>query len=396
MNKKKIAILGASYLQRPLVIKAKQMGLETHVFAWRDGNEVEGICDHYYDISILDKDAILAQCKRVQIDGITSIASDIAMPSVNYVAHEMGLSGNSLECTILSTDKFEMRKAFSANGVNCPKFTFFKNPYFSYDLGFTFPVIVKPTDRSGSRGVTKVYEPSNVNNAIEKALENSINGKAIVEEFIEGREFSVEGISFKGKHRILTITDKVTTGEPFFTELEHHQPANINLEQWQTIEKVVIKVLSALNIENGASHTEVILTKDNVVRVIESAGRMGGDWIGSHMVEASTGVDFLKATIKIALGEFDFSQCNGKAKHAYSGVYFITPKPGKIENVEMNIPENSVIKDAHVMLRSGDIIDEQLDGSGKRAAILFYVGDEYSPLDRNSQKFLSFKVENNL
>lgn len=394
MNKK-IAILGASYLQRPLVIKAKQMGLETHVFAWRDGNEVEALCDYYYDISILDKDAILVECKRVGINGIISIASDIAMPSVNYVANEMGLTANSLECTLLSTDKFEMRKALSANGIRCPKFAFFTDLGFSSDLEFTFPVIVKPTDRSGSRGVTKVYEAANVNIAIDKALKNSISGRAIVEEFIEGREFSVEGISFMGEHRILTITDKVTTGEPFFTELEHHQPANINVEQWQTIENVVLKVLSALNIENGASHTEVILTEDNIVRVIESAGRMGGDWIGSHMVQATTGVDFLKATIKIALGEFDFSQCNEKAKHSYSGVYFITPKPGKIENVEVNIPENSFIKDAHVMLGEGDIIDEKLDGSGKRAAIIFYAGNKRSPLDRTSQKFLSFKVEKN-
>ena len=395
MNKKKIAILGASYLQRPLVIKAKQMGLETHVFAWRYGNEVEGLCDYYYDISILDKDAILAQCKRVQIDAITSIASDIAMPSVNHVAHEMGLSGNSLECTKLSTDKFEMRKALSANGVNCPKFAFFKEPDFSHDLGFKFPVVVKPTDRSGSRGVTKVYEPSNVNNAIEKALENSINGRAIVEEFIEGREFSVEGISVNGEHRVITITDKVTTGEPFFVELEHHQPAKINLEQWQSIEKEVLKVLRALKIENGASHTEVFITHDNFISVIESAGRMGGDWIGSHMVEASTGFDYLKATLKIALGEFDLSECDGVANNSYAGVYFITPQPGKIVNIEMNNPKNSIIRDSHIMLREGDVNDEELDGSGKRAAILFYSGDKYSPKDRNSQKFLSFKVENN-
>jgi biotin carboxylase len=389
---KKIAILGASYLQKPLVLKAKEMGLETHVFAWRDGNVVEEICDFYYDISILDKEAILKECKIIGIDGITSIASDIAMPSVNYVAHKLGLVGNSLESTLISTDKFEMRKALTAAGVTCPKFAFFSEPNFTNDAEFTFPVIVKPTDRSGSRGVSKVYEPGKVNESIEKALANSINGRAIVEEFIVGREFSVEGISANGKHKVLTITDKVTTGEPYYVELEHHQPARIDKEQWKAIEQETLKVLYALKIENGASHTEVFLTEHGAVRVVESAGRMGGEWIGSHMVEASTGFDFLKATLKVALGQFDLKDCFGLATYPYSGVYYITPKPGKIEEIELNIEQHPDIKDYHIILGKGAEIDEILDGSGKRAAIIFYSGSKYRPFERNEQDYILFKT----
>jgi len=388
---KKIAILGASYLQKPLVLKAKEMGLETHVFAWRDGNVVEDICDFYYDISILEKEAILAECERIGIDGITSIASDIAMPTVNFVAHTLGLIGNSLESTIISTDKFEMRKALTVAGVICPRFAFFSEPNFTNDQQFTFPVIVKPTDRSGSRGVTKVYEQAKVNEAIQKALANSINGRAIVEEFIVGREFSVEGISVNGVHQILTITDKVTTGEPYYVELEHHQPAQINREQWKAIEEQTLKVLDALRIENGPSHTEVFMTENGSVTIMESAGRMGGDWIGSHMVKASTGFDFLRATLKVALGYFDLKDCFGKAKHQYSGVYYITPRPGRIKEVQINTDQLSDIKDYHLILENGVDVDATLDGSGKRAAVLFYAGNTYAPVDRASQQLINYK-----
>jgi len=367
------------------------MGLETHVFAWKEGNVVENICDFYYDISILDQEAILAACKKIKIDGITSIASDIAMPTVNYVAHQLGLVGNSMESTLISTDKYEMRKALSAGGVKCPRFAFFSEPNFTNEDEFIFPVIVKPTDRSGSRGVTKVYDPMKVHEALEKALANSINGRAIVEEFIVGREFSVEGISTNGKHQILTITDKVTTGEPYFVELEHHQPARISQEQWEAIEQETLKVLDTLKITNGASHTEVFLTEDNSVRVVESAGRMGGEWIGSHMVQASTGFDFLKATLKVALGLFDLTDCHGKIKDLFSGVYYITPNAGIVDEVAVSHHEE--IKDTYVMLGPGATINPLLDGAGKRAAILFYSGDRYCPFERNTQQYIKYTIK---
>ncbi|NGP76678.1 ATP-grasp domain-containing protein, partial [Balneolaceae bacterium YR4-1] len=340
--KKKLAIIGASYLQRPLVEKAKEMGLETHVFAWREGNEVDDISDYYYPISILEKEEILAKCKEIDIDGITSIASDIAMPTVNYIAEKLNLVGNSIAATTISTDKFEMRKALINCGVSCPKFKLYTEPTFNEKEYYKFPVIVKPTDRSGSRGVTKVQNPENVNEAISKALKNSINGRAIVEEFIEGREFSVEFISFKGEHEFLAITDKVTTGAPYFVEIEHHQPAAISDQIKEKIIAEVQKSLKCLNLVNGASHSEVLLTKDGEVKVVEIAGRMGGELIGSHMVPLATGVDFVKAVVKVALGEFNLENFKPIEK-GFSGVYYVIPKAGTISKIIDNSHQYSDI-----------------------------------------------------
>lgn len=318
---KKIAILGASYLQRPLVEKAKEMGLKTHVFAWRDGNVVEDICNYYYDISILDKEKILAKCKEIGIDGIISIASDIAMPTVNYVANELNLVGNPLETTLKTTDKFEMRKALQEASIPCPKFDLHTD-VASVDINsYNYPVIVKPTDRSGSRGVTKVESPSKLIPAINKALENSINKRAIVEEFIEGREFSVEAISYKGKHKVLAITDKVTTGAPYFVEIAHHQPAQISKVIELRIIELTEQVLTGLKIENGANHTELFLTKDGELRVVETAGRMGGDFIGSTLTSLTSGVDTLKAVIDICLSKKPDLDINLKK---FAGILFLS------------------------------------------------------------------------
>jgi biotin carboxylase len=165
---KKIAILGASYLQVPLIKKANEMGLETHVFAWEEGAVGKELASSFYPISILDKESILMKCREIGIHGITTIATDIAMPSVNYVARELNLIGNSLEATLISTDKYEMRKALSSKNIPCPRFSFYEIDNFQNHEGLEFPLIVKPTDRSGSRGVTKVNSIDETNKAVLK------------------------------------------------------------------------------------------------------------------------------------------------------------------------------------------------------------------------------------
>ncbi len=300
--KKKLAILGASYLQKPLVEKANEMGLQTHVFAWKEGNVVEDICDFYYDISILDKEEILKICESLAINGIISVASDAAMPTVNYVANKLNLVGNSMWCSEVTTDKFKMREALSAGQINIPKYLLVTEINSKKaDINVDLPVIVKPVDRSGSRGVTLINEGKNLKAAINNAISESFSSKAIVEEFIEGSEFSVEAISMHGEHRILAITEKTTSGAPYFVELGHKQPARLTFEQKLKIEEITLKSLACLQIENGMSHTELKLSKGDVPVIIEVAARMGGDFIGSVLTTQSTGIDTLKLVIEIAL-----------------------------------------------------------------------------------------------
>lgn len=277
---KKIVIIGANSFQNPLILRAKELGYETHVFAWKDGAIGEKEADFFYPISIIEKEQILEKCKQIKPDAITTIASDLATVTVNYVADKLGLTGNSINCTEKSTNKYLMRKAFYENNIPTPGFEIVENEMQLEKINkLKLPVIAKPTDRSGSRAITKIEKIEELPEAIKNAIENSFEKRAIVEEYIDGDEFSVEGITYNGKHEFLTITRKATSGAPHFIETGHIEPAGISKEKQEEIENVVRKALDALEITNSATHTEFKITPKGEIRIIEIGARMGGDCI---------------------------------------------------------------------------------------------------------------------
>ncbi len=300
---KKLAIIGASYLQEPLIEKAKGMGLETHVFAWQTGDIGEHSADYFYPISIVEKDKILEKCREIGIDGICSIASDLASITVNYVAQNMNLTGNSMECTLRSTNKHSMRQCFEKNGDPSPK-SFLVGPASDlHGIKLNYPIIVKPTDRSGSRGITKLYDPGKLEAAIDFAESEGFEKKALVEEFAEGQEYSIECISRHGIHHFLTMTLKYTTGYPHYIETGHLEPAPADEETLERVKKVVFHALDTLMVTDSASHSELKIDSQGNISIIEIGARMGGDFIGSTLVPLTTGIDFTRNVILTALGE---------------------------------------------------------------------------------------------
>lgn len=365
MKKKKLAIIGASYLQFPLVKKAKEMGIETHCFAWKEGAVCKAIADYFYPISIIEKDEILKKCQEIDIDGVTTIASDTAVITVDYVASQMGLISNPEEYSATTTNKYLMRQCFIEQGVPSPKFTLVDDLDHYQIKGFKFPLIVKPTDRSGSRGVEKVLDPVQLEEAITRAQKESFEHKAIIEEFVTGREISVESISYQGKHFILQITDKVTTGAPFFVELEHHQPSSLPEDIKNHVKGIVLKALDALHIQYGASHSELKITEDGDIKVIEIGARMGGDFIGSNLVQLSTGYDFLKGVVEVALGDFHEPQI---LEQSYSGVYFLSEETKQLKTIIENWKDYPEIVKAEIT----DSELRHIECSGDRSGYFIY------------------------
>lgn len=363
---RKLAIIGASYLQLPLVKKAAEMGLETHCFAWEAGAVCKEFVNYFYPISIMDKENILEKCRQISIDGIVSIASDAAVPTVSYVAETLGLVSNDFSDALACTDKYEMRTRFFENKVSCPQFLLFTDDITEVD--FKFPVIVKPVDRSGSRGVSKVYYNADLPTAIKRAKDESFARKVIVEEYITGSEVSVETISWQGTHYILAITDKETTGEPFFVELAHHQPSQLPNNVLENIKKETIKSLDALNIKYGASHAEFKITENGNVFAIETGARMGGDFIGSDLVRLSSGFDFVKAVIEIALGLFNPPQ---KFYNKFSGVYFLSQETKRLLNVFERSTDYFEIKTVNIT----ECNLKKLRCSADRSGYLIYQSD---------------------
>lgn len=327
---KKIAVLGASYLQKPLVEKAKQMGIETHCFAWDTELSVcKYISDYFYPISVIEKEEILKKCQEIKIDGITTIATDICIPTISYVAEKMNLVSNSIHTSYVTTNKYEMKKVFASNNIKTPNYVVInKNENINFDE-FNFPLICKPVDSSGSKGVSIINGKSSYKKSIEYAFYESKLKVVIIEEFIDGKEISIECISIDGEHYILALTDKVTNGKPNFVEIEHHQPAELSTELRFTIEEITVQVLNAVDIKYGASHLELIINEKDEIYVIEIGSRMGGDFIGSHLTEISTGYDYLKGVIEIAVGIFNIPKITNNGD--FCGVYFLSEETKRIK-----------------------------------------------------------------
>lgn len=301
---KKIIIIGANNFQNSLILKAKEKGYETHVFAWKCGDVGEKTADFFYPISIVEKEKILTEAKKIKPDAVASIASDLAVITVNYVARGLGLVANSEWSDMVSTNKYNMRQAMSKYGVVCPWYCKLQQGEKIENItSLKYPLIVKPTDRSGSRGIRKVDCYEELCDAVANAQMLSFENTAIVEEFIEGKEYSCECISYDGVHHMLAITEKFTTGEPHFIEIGHMQPANITEKMQGYIRQIVFNALDALHIEYGASHTEFKIDNCGEIRIIEVGARMGGDCIGSHLVQMSTGNDFVGMVIDVASGK---------------------------------------------------------------------------------------------
>ena len=299
----KLVIIGANDFQNRLILKAKSLGYETHVFAWKDGSIGEQTADFFYPISIIEKDQILEKCREINPVGVCTIASDLAANTVTYVAQNLGLCSNTIESIEKCSNKYSMRKALEQADVCVPKY-YKASSIHDVDLeNIEFPIIVKPTDRSGSRGITKLFTTDGLNEAIERAKKDSFENKAIVEEYFEGNEYSAECISYKSKHRLLAVTKKYTTGSPNYIETAHCEPSDLSGKIIEKIKNELFKALDALEIQYGASHPEFKVDSDGNVKIIEIGARMGGDCIGSDLVPLSTGYDFVKMVIDVACGE---------------------------------------------------------------------------------------------
>ncbi len=299
----KLAIIGANAYQNPLIEKAKELGYETHVFAWAANDVGERSADVFHPISITEKEAIWAVCRQVGVSACCSIGSDLAVETVNFIQRRLSNPCNPAITDTVARDKYEMRRALSAAGVPCPQFLKVAAvPDETALAGFTWPLIVKPTDRSGSRGIFQVERFDQLAEAVPLAAGQSFRHEAVIEEFIPGPEYSCETISFDGVHHILAFTKKFTTGAPHFIETGHVEPSDIPHRLEPAIREQIIAALNALQIKYGASHAEFKLMPDGRIRIIEIGARMGGDCIGSDLVYLSAGVDYMAAVIDAAFG----------------------------------------------------------------------------------------------
>ena len=240
------------------------------------------------------------------------------------IAEKYGFPFYSVETAQWSTDKFQMKKRFLEGGIPCAKGRLVRCVEDTADM--VYPVIVKPRDNSGSRGVKLCRTKEELEQSMAEALEYSKLDSVLVEEFIEGPEYSIEGLHFDGKSEVIQFTEKKTTEFPYNVELGHIQPANISEENKVKIREIVAKIGKALKFENCPSHTELKINEHGIF-VIETSPRLGGDYITSTLTPLSTGVNVEDELLKISLGE-KISPCPQSVQ--YSGVRFFAFEEGEM------------------------------------------------------------------
>lgn len=343
MDKNKLAIIGANAAITMLINKAKSLGYETHVFAWQCGDPGEKAADYFYPISIDKKEEIASKCKEIGVIGVCSITSDFAAPTVSYVARELGLPCNPEITGEVARNKYKMRCAFKNAGLYTPSFRQLGQGYTREEIaGIKYPVIVKPTDRWSSKGVTRVDRQEDLDSAVRYAIEESFDKHAIVEGFMDGQEYSAECICFNGERRILAFTQKETTGFPHYIESGHFQPAKLTEKDREKATSVVLRALEALHIENSAAHAEFRVLSNGEIGIIEIGARMGGDCIGTDLTPISTGMDYIRMVIDVACGnEPDYSIVTEPSNVR---IKFIMSKEdlAELNEVQKDLPESIV------------------------------------------------------
>lgn len=300
---KKLLIIGASILQLPAIKKAKELG---HYVAVADFNpNAVGIpfADKFYNASTIDIDAICEVAKDFQPDGIMTLATDMPMRSIAAATSLLALPGISMDTAIKSTDKGEMIKAFKEHGVESPWFYIIEKAEQLQEVmpRIEYPCILKPTDNAGSRGVMLVNSEAELMEAYQYSVSQSRGGWVILEEYMTGPEVSVEVMVVDGEPHVLQVTDKLTTGAPYFVEMGHNQPSMLPTEDVKKIKDLACRAVKSVGINCGPSHVEIKLTPSGP-KMVELGARMGGDCITTHLVPLSTGVDMIKATIDVSLG----------------------------------------------------------------------------------------------
>lgn len=307
MKKKKVMLLGGNYYQMTATRAAKRLGYHVISVDYLPDNPAHQFADEYYNVSTLDKEAILKLAKELKIDGIVSYASDVSAPTAAYVAEKLGLPTNPFDSVLKLTRKDFIRPFMEENNFNVPKGKGFTDIDEAFDFfkSIKKPAMVKPVDASGSKGVVKVFKDDDFEIAFNTAMNYSISKNIIVEEFIQrdGYQIAGDGFLVDGELRFAGLMNEhfdrlcnplVPIGESYPSILPDDLKEKARLE--------IQRMMNLLGMRNGALNLDFIVDKNGDVYILEIGPRNGGNLI-TDAIKLAMDVDLAEYTIKNAVGE---------------------------------------------------------------------------------------------
>ena len=368
---KKLMVLAAGLLQIPVIKKAREKGF--YVIAVDDDSNAPGMVLADKAIvpgGLVNEEKMLSIAREEQVNGVIHPCSEVAMHVMGRINDELHLHGISRETAVRATNKHLMREAFEAYGAPSPRSFCTDNVEEGYKLFLSIggKAILKPSRNSGSRGIAEI-DPGLSYEAFvplfERSKGESRDASVMIEQFVEGPEFSVEIIVWNGRVNVLQVTDKKTTEAPYFVELGHSQPSLFPDDVVSSVRDAAVRGVEALHLNDCAAHAEVKY-QDGTPYLMEIGARLGGDFISTELTHLSTGIDMVGAAVDVAMGiEPDLSPV---AKPQGAAIRYFTPVPGVVRTIEgADLLQRPDVYDAEIYLKPGDVVREvksSLDRSG--------------------------------
>ena len=305
---KKLMILGGSRYALPVIDAARKLGIYTITADFLPNNIAHKYSDEYVNVSIIDKDKTLEEAKKRRIDGIMSFACDPGVVTAAYVAEKMGLPNvGPYDSVCILQNKGKFRQFLTDNGFTVPA----AKSYTSVDAALTdvdifhWPVIVKPTDSAGSKGVSKVESPANLKRSIEYALSFSLSNEFIVEDFIEQKGFSSDTDSFSIDGELKFVSFNCQRFDPNaenpYTPAAYSWPSSLSSEHQQELKNEIQRLIKLLGMKTAIYNIETRESTNGKAYIMELSPRGGGNRL-AECLRYATGVDMITNMVKYSVG----------------------------------------------------------------------------------------------
>ncbi|MBQ0073417.1 MAG: ATP-grasp domain-containing protein [Prevotella sp.] len=299
MKQKKILLLGGTAIQIPAIKKAKEMGLYVITCDNRPDNPGHQLADEYHNVSIMDNEAVLKLAKELEVDAVVNYILEAGIQTTAYAQESLGKPTSPYLSVHTLSNKKLFREFLKNNGFKVPR-------VYSKDDEIEYPVVVKPTDLWGSRGFTKVERKEDLQKAIDYAMESSLHGEIIIEQFIESWHADIEGDGFVVDGKITTHVWSDCYPDPAMpnpiTPVIYCYPSAKPAALLKKLDAELQRLLSLLNMRTHAFNVEARIDKEGNVYLMEVAPRNGGNAI-TDVTSMATGKDIMEATIRAAIGD---------------------------------------------------------------------------------------------
>ena len=360
----KILLLGGSAQQVVAIEKAKELGYYTVLCDYLPDNPGQYAADKFYLVSTTDKEAVLQVARQENVQGVLAYASDPAAPTAAHVAEKMGLPGSPYTSVEILCNKDQFRAFLAEHDFCTPKaegYTAVENALADLESGkFSFPVITKPVDSSGSKGVVRIDTLEDAEEKLRYSMSFSRSGRMIVEEYVEmfGYQIAGDGLSVDGKLVFRYFANDhfnprcVNPFVPISASFPYHMPAWVQ----DKVHAEIQRLITLLNMGTTTYNFDLRIDKDYNVYLMEIAPRDGGNYI-PQVIRYATGVDLVECSVRAAMGE-DLSNLQFGAPSGYWAYYAVhSLHDGILQEIRID-PEVEArnIRENHILKKPGDAI----------------------------------------